>query len=444
MDEETIVPKQEPQSKPRNVFRNKNFTLTFLGALVSNVAALFYAFAVSFYILKITNNNALIQGLYLATGGITFCIVTLFGGVVADRFDKAKIMYICDYLKGGIIIGFTFLLMFVIKSTEWQVASLFIATVLLNAIAGIFTPASSALLPQIVEENQFQQAQSYFSILNSFQSIVGIILAGVLYTLIPINVLFFIVGGCYILSAISEMFIKYTSEYEKRNEKLTIKAVFSDIKDGFKYLSSIKALLVMMVCILFINFFFSPIFENFPPYFIATDISGTNYLFNDVMAPEMWSSFFSVAVGLGSLIMGVVFSNLKQAEKCNRVVRWSMIGVSFLVILMAFFYALFINSVIDINALLITILVILFLIGVSIILINVPSTTAMMKIVDKDKYGKLSSVLNIGSQGLIPFSVFLGGLALTYIGSLGLLIACATGLLITSVVLFFAPSVRNV
>ena len=444
MDEETIVPKQESQSKPRNVFRNKNFTLTFLGALVSNVAALFYAFAVSFYILKITNNNALIQGLYLATGGITFCIVTLFGGVVADRFDKAKIMYICDYLKGGIIIGFTFLLMFVIKSTEWQVASLFIATVLLNAIAGIFTPSSSALLPQIVEENQFQQAQSYFSILNSFQSIVGIILAGVLYTLIPINVLFFIVGGCYILSAISEMFIKYTSEYEKRNEKLTIKAVFSDIKDGFKYLSSIKALLVMMVCILFINFFFSPIFENFPPYFIATDISGTNYLFHDVMAPEMWSSFFSVAVGLGSLIMGIVFSNLKQAEKCNRVVRWSMIGVSFLVILMAFFYALFINNIIDINALLITILVILFLIGVSVILINVPSTTAMMKIVDKDKYGKLSSVLNIGSQGLIPFSVFLGGLALTYIGSLGLLIACATGLLITSVVLFFAPSVRNV
>ena len=444
MDEETIVPKQESQSKPRNVFRNKNFTLTFLGALVSNVAALFYAFAVSFYILKITNNNALIQGLYLATGGITFCIVTLFGGVVADRFDKAKIMYICDYLKGVIIIGFTFLLMFVIKSTEWQVASLFIATVLLNAIAGIFTPASSALLPQIVEENQFQQAQSYFSILNSFQSIVGIILAGVLYTLIPINVLFFIVGGCYILSAISEMFIKYTSEYEKRNEKLTIKAVFSDIKDGFKYLSSIKALLVMMVCILFINFFFSPIFENFPPYFIATDISGTNYLLHDVMAPEMWSSFFSVAVGLGSLIMGIVFSNLKQAEKCNRVVRWSMIGVSFLVILMAFFYALFINNIIDINALLITILVILFLIGVSVILINVPSTTAMMKIVDKDKYGKLSSVLNIGSQGLIPFSVFLGGLALTYIGSLGLLIACATGLLITSVVLFFAPSVRNV
>ena len=48
-----------------NVFKNKNFTLVFLGALVSNVGALFYSFAVSFYILKITDNNAFIQGLYL-------------------------------------------------------------------------------------------------------------------------------------------------------------------------------------------------------------------------------------------------------------------------------------------------------------------------------------------------------------------------------------------
>ena len=444
MDEELLTNEQEQPVKPNNVFKNKNFTLTFLGALVSNVAALFYSFAVSFYILKITGNNALIQGLYLAVGGITFCVVTLFGGVVADRFNKAKIMYICDYLKGAIIIGFTFLLMFVIKSTEWKVAALFIVTVLLNAIAGLFSPASSALLPQIVEEHQFQQAQSYFSILSSFQSIVGVVLAGVLYTLIPLNVLFFIVGGCYILSAISEMFIKYTSNFEKREEKLTMKAVFGDIKDGFKYLKSIKALLVLMVCILFINFFFSPVFDNFPPYFIATDITGTNYFFHETIQPEMWSSFFSVAVGLGSLVMGIVLSNLKQAKKCNRIVRWSMMGVSFLVILMSFFYALFANGVIGINALLVILLVILFLIGVSIILINVPSSTAMMTIVDKDKFGKLSSVTNIGSQGLIPLSMFLGGIALTYINSLGLLIACASGLLITSLVLFFAPSVRTI
>ena len=444
MEEELQTPQTEQPQKPKNVFRNKNFSLVFLGTLVSNIAALFYSFAVSFYILKITDNNALIQGLYLAVGGLTFCIVTLFGGVVADRFNKAKIMYICDYLKGAIIIGFTFLLMFVIKSTAWEVASLFIVTVLLNAIAGLFSPASGALLPQIVEEQQFQQAQSYFSILNSFQSIIGIVLAGILYTLIPIHILFFIVGGCYVLSAISEMFIKYTSKFEKRDEKLTFKAVLGDIKDGFKYLASIKALLVMLICILFINFFFTPIFDNFPPYFIATDVTGSNYFFHDTIAPEMWSSFFSVAVAVGSLITGVVLSMLKQAEKCNRTVRWSMMAVSFLVILLVVAYALFVNNIININTLLVIMMTILLLVGASIVLINVPSSTAMMKIVEKDKLGKVSSVINIGSQGLIPLSMFLGGIAITYASSLGLLIICAGGLLITSLVLFFAPSVRQI
>ena len=433
----------EQQPKKRNVFTNKNFTLTFLGALVSNVAALFYSFAVSFHILKITDNNALLQGLYLASGGITYCIVTLFGGVISDRFNKAKIMYICDYIKGAIIIGFTFLLMFVIKSQTGQVASLFIISVLLNAIAGIFTPASSALLPQIVEEESFQQAESYFSILNSFQSIFGVLLAGILYSFVSINVLFFVVGGCYILSAISEMFIRYDSAFEKRDEKLTVRAVFGDIKSGFQYIASIKAILALMICILFINFFFAPFSENFIPYFISTDVASNDYLFKGSIEPEMWSSFFSVLLGIGSLITGIVLSGIKQFEKSNRIIRWSMLALSLAFALLAVFYLLFNRNVIDINAFLIAMLVGSFLIGVLLVTINVPSTTAMMKIIDKDKLGKVSSVLNIGSQGLIPLSVLLGGAAIASIGSLGLVSICAGGLLLLALILFFNKPVRE-
>ena len=432
------------QTQPaKNVFRNKNFTLTFLGALVSNIASLFYSFAVSFYILRITDNNALIQGLYLAVSGAVFCIVTLFGGVIGDRFNKAKIMAICDYLKGGVIIGFTLLLMFVIKSTTGQVVWLFVVAVLSNAIAGIFTPASAALLPQIVPEESFQQAQSYFSILNSFQSIVGIVLAGILYTMVPIEVLFFVVGGCYICSAVSEMFIRYQSQSEKREEKLTMKIVFGDIKDGFRYLASIKAIMVMMICVLFINFFFSPIFDNFMPFFVATDVAGTEYLFQEAFAPEMWSSFFAMAFGIGSLIMGIVLSATKQMEKCNVSVRYSLLGMAALMGVFALVYGLFKGGYLAMNPLLIIITVIFLLVGVTIVLVNVPSSTAMMRIVEPDKFSKVSSVINIGSQGLTPIAMLLGGLAIQYIGPLGLIIVCAAGFLVPTLALFFSRSVRE-
>ena len=253
-----------------------------------------------------------------------------------------------------------------------------------------------------------------------------------------------VVGGCYVLSAISEMFIRYDSKFEKRDEKLTVKMVFSDIASGFKYLVSIKSILALTVCILFINFFFSPVFNNFAPYFIATDVAGTAYLFHETLGPEMWNSFFSVAIGVGSLITAIVLSALKQRNKANRLIRWSMIGISVAMISFAVLYALFKNGYIGINPLLIIVTVILFVVGVLLILINVPASTAMMKIIDKDKFGKVSSVGNIGAQGLIPLSMFLAGLALNYIGPIGLLTICAAGLTILSLILFFLKPVREI
>ena len=80
----------------RNVFSNRNYRLVFFGALVSDLGAVLYSFAVSFYILEISGNNAFLQGLYLALCGVVFLIATPVGGVLGDRFNKAKIMFVCD------------------------------------------------------------------------------------------------------------------------------------------------------------------------------------------------------------------------------------------------------------------------------------------------------------------------------------------------------------
>ena len=62
IQEEKTIEENKPK---KNVFSYKNYSLTFFGALVSNLGNILYSFAVSFYILKLTNNNAFIQGSYL-------------------------------------------------------------------------------------------------------------------------------------------------------------------------------------------------------------------------------------------------------------------------------------------------------------------------------------------------------------------------------------------
>ena len=146
----------------RNVFFNRNYRLVFFGALVSELGAILYSFAVSFYILEITDNNAFLQGLYLALCGGMLLLATPVGGVLGDRFNKAKIMFLCDYMKGGIIVLAT-VLMLLFRSSDAHVLILFAVGILGNAVSGVFSPAAGALLPHIVVEEKLQQANAYFS-----------------------------------------------------------------------------------------------------------------------------------------------------------------------------------------------------------------------------------------------------------------------------------------
>ena len=134
-----------------NVFRNRNFRLVFLGALVSELGAILYSFAVSFYILDISRNNAFLQGLYLALCSIAMLVLTPVGGVLGDRMSKVGIMYICDYLKGGMILLATVLMRLFPGSAE-QLAILFVLGILANMVSGIFNPAAGAPFPHILRQ----------------------------------------------------------------------------------------------------------------------------------------------------------------------------------------------------------------------------------------------------------------------------------------------------
>ena len=426
----------------RNVFFNRNYRLVFFGALVSELGAILYSFAVSFYILEITDNNAFLQGLYLALCGGMLLLATPVGGVLGDRFNKAKIMFLCDYMKGGIIILAT-VLMLLFRSSDAHVLILFAVGILGNAVSGIFSPAAGALLPHIVAEEKLQQANAYFSIKSSLQSILGVVLAGILYATLPIHLLFFLVGVCYILSGVSEMFIRY--DHKPSEERLTIRLALADMGDGFRYLKTQKALMALMAAILFINFFFSPIDSNFLPYFVKTDVAAApGYLFDRVLTPELWSSVCSVMVGLSSLVGAIILSALPQEDKCGRKVALRLGYIAAVMLLLTASYWLLVDRGLSLNSFLILLCVGSLLIGFLVVMINVPTSTVLMRVVDRNMLSKVSSIVSIVSQGLTPISSVLAGAVLQYLGSTILLLVCALGFTATALFLLFNRKVREI
>ena len=429
------------KDKSGNVFSNRNFRLVFLGALVSELGATLYSFAVSFYILDISGNNAFLQGLYLALCGVALLIFTPVGGVLGDRFNKAKIMFLCDYIKGGMIILAT-ILMLLLKEPSAHIAILFCIGIVGNAVSGIFNPAAGALFPHIIDEDKLQQANAYFTIKNSLEGIFGIILAGILYSALPIHTLFLMVGLCFVASGISEMFIRY--KHHPSEERMTLRLAARDMADGIRYLKSKKAILAMMASALFINFFFTPVSSNFIPYFVKTDIAGApSYLFDKLLKPELWSSIFSVCIGISSLVGAAVLSARPQEEKIGFRTAVRLCLMAGVVIMMASSYWWFVERGTSLNAFLIAFCAGCLMTGFLVSYVNIPINTTMMRIVDKDKLSKVTSIISIISQGMIPIASVLAGAILGSLGSTMLLVICAVGFTATAVLTIFSRTIRE-
>lgn len=431
----------ENRVKTENVFHSRNYRLVFFGALVSEVGALLHSFAVSFYILQISGNNAFLQGLYLALCSVAMLVFTPVGGVLGDRFNKAKIMYICDFCKGGTIILATSL-MLLFPKPDAHIVILFALGIAGNIISGIFNPASGALLPLIVKPEQLQQGNSYFTIKGALEGILGVVLAGILYAALPIHTLFFMVGAGFVLSGISETLIR--CPHTPAADRLTLKTAVRDMGDGLKYLKTQKAILALLGSVVFINFFFAPVTGNFIPYFIRTDLaSAPSYLLDSVLTPELWSSVISVCVGIGSLLGAAVLSSRKPAKKCGHTVAVRVCFSAAVLVSLAFAYWLLVDRGHGLNLFLAIFCAGGFVTGILLSAINIPITTATMRIVDKDKLSKVNSIISIGSQGMIPIASVLAGAVLQSFGSPVLLFACSLGFAATAVLLLMNKPVRE-
>lgn len=430
-----------------NVLKEKNFLLLFLNTLVTNIGVTLYSFAASYYILDITSVNATIQGTYLAVGGIVFLVLSPLGGVLADRWNKVRIIYLGDMIK-GVAILVSAVLIFIGRSngdTTIQLIALFAVGIINYAIASIFSPASTALIPKLVGKNRLQQANSYFSILSSLQSIFGILLAGVLYSVLPITVLFAVVGLCYLASGVSETFIRCV--HVKNPDGLTVKKVFSNFADGFRFLKTQKGIVAVILCALLINFFLTPYFSNGKPYFTKIYVTG-DYLFNSFMTGEMWYSVASMFNGVGSLLAGILLGAKVQSKRQGRNMKmWLCVMVAFIVLDTVSFW-IFAEIGISLSAYLLISCAVMFALGFSVVFINIPLFTIIQTRVPEDKLAKVSSLVNIGSQGLTPIASMLGGLVLSGIsfsadaepqgwGLLTLLIICSAGLAACALIFVF-------
>jgi len=425
-----------------SLLKNKNFILLYFGRLVSNFGNIFYNFAIGWFILSLTASPAA-SAAYMAFGAIVFFILTPFGGVLSDRRDRVKIVYITDFIRGTSIVLAGLVIMYdgVISigsmnidfgSDTFKLVVLYVTAFIISVNGALFNPAVTTLTPYIVGKEQLQKANASMHAQNSLINIAGTVTAAALYAYLGVGWIFIINGVAYIGSAISEIFITVKTK-ENVESPLTVKQMFVDMGHGLSYLVKNRGLFVFTMVAVIINFFLAPVYSI-----------GLPYLYNQVLQTEpIYFSLIGVLASVGSIVMSIIFTLIKQRDRMYKFISIGLVAWIPMLVLQALLIYLVVNGTIGFPLFFGLSIAIAFIDGNIGVFVNTPIGVAFQKYVPREMLGRVNSMLNTLVQGLVPISIALGGLFLEYRSVAELYLIGVIGFIIGSAIFFSSKSVKQ-
>ncbi len=158
-----------------DVLRLREFRLLLAAHGVSVLGDRMVAVALAFAVLEVGGSAAAV-GLVLAARTVPLVLSVLVGGVVADRVSRRAVMVATDLVR-VVTQGLTAVLLIAGVAEVWMLAVL---AALTGLGTGFFSPASTALLPEIVPAEHLQRANALRSTAVSAGEIVGPLSAGLI------------------------------------------------------------------------------------------------------------------------------------------------------------------------------------------------------------------------------------------------------------------------
>lgn len=177
------------------VLRQRNFALLWFGQLISLIGDWVLFIALPFYIYELTGSTLATGAMFIAQL-LPGLLLGSVAGVCADRWDRKRMMIAADVLRALVL-----LLLLVVRSTEW-LWLIYLVAFAQSAIGQFFMPARSALIPQIVGEQELLQANSLSAVSDSLTRLIGPSLGGLLFAWFGLASVVFVDAASFAVSAL--------------------------------------------------------------------------------------------------------------------------------------------------------------------------------------------------------------------------------------------------
>lgn len=355
----------------------RNFRIYWFGMLISLIGTWIQTTAQSWLVFQLTH-SAFLLGFVGFLSTIPLLLFSLFGGVLADRVSKKKILI-------GTQNAFMLLAFLLAALTQLRLISpvqIMIIAFLNGAVMAFDAPARQAVVVELVGKAHLPNAIALNSVAFNSSRIIGPALAGILVASIGMSGCFYINGVSFLAVIIALLLIRVNGAVQERSRKPVVK----DLKEGLDYVRSNRIILVLITMVGIVSLFglsyviLMPVFAND---ILGVGVKGLGLLMS--------------SAGLGALIGALILARLGDFKYKGKFLVYSSLIYSVSLVLFSLSKGLLLS------------LAVLVLLGctsvTSVALIN---TILQSRVPDAFR-GRVMSVFMITFAGFMPFGNLIAG-----------------------------------
>ncbi|MBN2830777.1 MAG: MFS transporter [Candidatus Omnitrophica bacterium] len=354
----------------------KNFRVYWLGMLVSLIGTWIQQVAQSWLVFQITS-SAFLLGVVGFLNSIPVLILSLFGGVLADRINKRTILIATQ-------VAFMFLAFLLAVLIQFKIITpvqIMIIAILNGVVMAFDAPARQSIVVEFVGKKHLFNAIALNSVAFNSSRIIGPALAGILVATIGMSGCFYINGVSFLAVIIALYSIKL-----KHSRNLSQSSAFKDVKDGLIFIKNNRLILALISMVAVVSLFgvahviLMPIFANDV---LKVGIKGLGVLMS--------------SAGCGALIGALILARLGDSNHKGSLLLFSamVFSVSLAIFSLSKTYLLSIFA--------------LILVGLSsVIAVSLVNTLLQLNVEDRFR-GRVMSAFMLTFAGMMPFGNLIAG-----------------------------------
>jgi len=248
---DTAVSLQQYAHRTFSSLKVRNYRLFFIGQTISLCGTWMQSIAQALLVLKLTGSGTAL-GLVIGLQCVPVLLLASYGGVLADRFSKRRLLVVTQTTAGVLALSLGVL----VATGSVRLWMVYVLAFGLGIVNAVDNPVRQTFVHEMVGRSQLGNAITLNSLIVNLSRVVGPAIAGVI-------VAQFGLGPCFIINGLSfgaVLFCLYLMDGSKLLKSKPVKAAKRQLRAGFTYAwktPEVRDVLLMMALVGTLSYEFS-------------------------------------------------------------------------------------------------------------------------------------------------------------------------------------------